>query len=132
MEEDKEATTPLPTHQIDDTNIPLIPESPPQRQHEYSPPLILYPPHNSYPAPNHPPTLTEISSKTNNNIDRIMVSNMKNFYQRQRKRVAQRKPIVVKQKMQYLLHVFSDYLKEQKRMKSELQLVLVKHRFTSQ
>ena len=29
MEEDKEATTPLPTHQIDDTNIPHIPESSP-------------------------------------------------------------------------------------------------------
>ena len=132
MEEDKEAITPLHTHQIDDTNIPRIPKPPSQRQHEYPPPLILYPPHNSSPAPNPPPTLTEISSETNNNIDRIIVSNMKIFYQQQRKRVAQRKPVAVKQKMKYLLHVFLDYLKEQKRMKSELQLVLVMHHFTSQ
>ena len=34
MEEDKEFTSPSPTHQIDDTNIPYIPESPPQRQPE--------------------------------------------------------------------------------------------------
>lgn len=56
---------------------------------------------------------------------------MKNFYQK-KKRLAQRKPVAVKQKLQYLLHMFLGYLKEQKRMKSELQLVLIKHHFINQ
>jgi len=41
---------------------------------------MLYPPHNPSPSQNHPPTLnTKVSSETINNIDRIIVSNIKIF-----------------------------------------------------
>lgn len=57
MEDDKEATTHLPTCQIDDTNIPHILKFPPQCQLKSPPPLSLSPRHNPSPAPNYPPTL---------------------------------------------------------------------------